>query len=126
MSQKCALCGGPMPWYNSKIENPDGEGYICEKCIKNNKERIKEAIEKGKSFFYCSSIIENPDKYASYPYKYLLIRDQSTQGSYVNLIKAINLLAERGWRCLNVTSGIDIKPMSNVFQDMYALMEKIV
>lgn len=125
MGDKCARCGGTLHWYNEKQENPDGEGQICEECLKQDRAIIKEEKEAGKGYFASVDIISNLDAFSELKLKYILIGEFSTQGRYFSLIKAINLLAERGWRCLNITHGIDIKPMSSIFQSMYALMEKV-
>ena len=55
--------------------------------------------------------------------KYVLLQDKSAGFSFDNMIKAINLFAEKGWKCVNITAyahgerlGLD-----NV---MYALLER--
>jgi len=57
--------------------------------------------------------------------KYLLIEDSSTKATFDNLIRCINLLAENGWRCINlVTVSLGGGPMLH-WPHMYALMERI-
>ena len=122
MGDKCARCGGTLHWYNEKQENPGGEGQICEECIKKDRAIIKEEKEAGEGYFSSAHIISNIDKFSYFIMKYILIGDFSTKETYFSLIKAINLLAERGWRCVNITHAID---EGSIFQGMYALMEKV-
>ena len=125
MGDKCVRCGGPLRWYNEDKENPEGEGHICEKCVKKDRAIKKEEKEAGKGYFASVDVVSNLDSFSELKMKYIIIGEFSTQGRYNHLMKAVNLLAERGWRCLNITHGIDIKPMSSIFQGMYALMEKV-
>lgn len=47
-------------------------------------------------------IVRNPDIVAGFINQYILLRDSSVNGTYRNLIEAINLIAERGWETLSI------------------------
>jgi len=49
--------------------------------------------------------------------KYVVIHDRSLSEKFNNLNRAICLMAEKEWKCVNITFG------ANVY--LYALMEKI-
>jgi hypothetical protein len=55
--------------------------------------------------------------------KYVLIQDKAASFTFDNMIKAINLFAEKGWRCVNITaySHGERLGLDNV---IFALMEK--
>ena len=83
----------------------------------------KEEKEAGEGYFSSKHIISNIDKFSYFIMKYILIGDFSTKDHFFSLIKAINLLAEKGWRCVNITHAIY---EGSVFDHgMYALMEKV-
>lgn len=53
------------------------------------------------------SIVKHPDWIAKIPGKYTILY-QNTVGPIavpVEMIQAINLMAEAGWRCVNITAG---------------------
>lgn len=56
--------------------------------------------------------------------KYVIIKDMSNTGGVDKLIKAINIMAEGGWRCVNMTTatGSGIGP---AIIHTYALMERV-
>jgi hypothetical protein len=57
--------------------------------------------------------------------KYVIIYDQSMASStHDNLNKAINLMADKGWRCVDICVVFNAK--GGGAQYMYALMERIL
>lgn len=64
--------------------------------------------------FLASEIVAEPGKMLSMKGKYIIIRDVSVTGSYDALVKAMNLVAAAGWRCVNVMA---------VGATMFAMME---
>ena len=73
-----------------------------------------------------SEILTNPKILKSYSGKYLVIADQSVEMKNVkfnDLQKAINLVAEDGWKCLGISSNF--APVGSGIIHFYALMERI-
>ena len=65
---------------------------------------------------YATNIVKQPAVIESYTGKYVLVADSSSGSTYHNLNKAICIMAENGWRAVNLT-GKD--------RDLYVLMERI-
>lgn len=51
-----------------------------------------------------SKILADPTLLDTAENLYVIVRDTSIMGTYKNLIEAINVLAERGWETLSVSS----------------------
>jgi hypothetical protein len=65
-----------------------------------------------------NQIVSNPELINSIKRKYVLVYNVSaTDVKFNDLSKAINLMAEKDWRCLNICSY-------TVKNAMYALMER--
>ena len=74
-----------------------------------------------------TTIVFNPSIVEEIKNRYQIICDQALFGvKFNNLNKAINIMAEKGWRCIGITSfnaaGQAIFPQQLY---IYALMEKI-
>jgi len=75
-------------------------------------------------------VLNNPSVLVSITNKYLIIHDRAVAGStFDNLVIAINVMYEHGWRCINITStqlsrgvGPSLPRFEGLF--MYALMEQ--
>jgi hypothetical protein len=73
-----------------------------------------------------SKIVSNPEIVDEIIGKYQIIYDQAlARFKFDNLNKAICIMAEKGWRCVNITSfNLSGGPFSTATH-MYALMEKL-
>ena len=75
-------------------------------------------MEKGEELVEAKKIVKNPEIVDNYEGKYLLVWDSSlVGGEYKNFEKAINILADKGWKL------IQIEAMSKI-NALYAVLEK--
>jgi hypothetical protein len=73
-----------------------------------------------------SQIISNPAIIEEIQSRYLIIYDQTLVGvRFDNLNRAINVMAEKGWRCVSITSFNAAGQMLSQAFYMYALMERL-
>jgi hypothetical protein len=83
--------------------------------------RVKKEIADDEKCILAESIVKKPKEIDKIKGKYLILYDHVTNAIFDNLNMAINLMAMKGWRCVNIC----------VFRDdinlgrMYALMERI-
>ena len=69
-------------------------------------------------------IVRDSEKVQLIAGKYIIIHDSSYHNvTFDNLVKAINIMANSGWKCVNITSMNNTKGLDTNM--MYALMEKI-
>jgi len=64
--------------------------------------------ETSKAWFYAADIVKNPEEIDDYPHRYLVVADHSLimRGHcFDNMPKALNLLAEQGWRIVDYEMG---------------------
>ena len=82
-------------------------------------------VEGRNECILATKILQNPDLIKDISEKYVILFDQSMGVSpkFNNLNKAINLMAEKGWRCVNVSALQSTAGMTAAM--MYALTEKI-
>jgi len=68
-------------------------------------------------------IVDNPQ--IEVEGRYLIIGDTTIlKQTFQNLNKAINIMAERGWKCINLTSVMLAGGFTGVRISCYALMER--
>lgn len=110
--EKCALCGKKMGWTALKYDNPEGKGKICHDCY--------EKIDESEIKFTIDNILVDISKYSDYKGKYLVVfSETSADPSCIKLNKAINKMADIGWRCVNITSSPNFDTI------IYVLLERI-
>lgn len=54
---------------------------------------------------YAKEIIKHPEILDEIEGRYLIVLDVSISGRLDNLEEAINIMAEKGWRCVGFTGG---------------------
>ncbi len=70
-----------------------------------------------------TEIVADPSKIELIQGKYTIIHDSShTNWTFDNLTRAINIMAESGWKCITITSMNNTKGFDSNM--MYALMER--
>lgn len=68
-----------------------------------------------------SKIVGNPSLVDSIGDKYAIIYDTAIGYKFDNLNKAINILAQKGWRCVSIA----FLPQEKVSSAMYTLLERL-
>jgi hypothetical protein len=91
----------------------------------NHRHENKEMKQKEYSgMLIASNILANPSLIDALSQKYVVVFDQALAGlKFDNLNRAINVMAEKGWRCVSLTS---FNAAGQIFSSafyMYALME---
>jgi hypothetical protein len=89
----------------------------------------KEEKKKGHKTIQPIILVDNPEKIDEIQGKYLILHDIGfgPTMTFNNMNKAINLMAEKGWRCINISvvSGGSRGLVPYPTYDMYALMERL-
>jgi len=81
-------------------------------------------MQKGEMVF-ANKIVRNPEIADEIEGKYQIVVDQTlAHGKFDNLNKAICIMAEKSWRCINITS-FSLSGGIAKQSYMYALMEKV-
>ena len=71
-------------------------------------------------------VVSNPSIIDNLDDKYVIIYDQALVGmKFDNLNRAINIVAKKGWKCINITSFNAAGKYISTAVYMYALMEKL-
>jgi hypothetical protein len=126
---------------DAKLPNsPYSKKHLCSKCYKEvyeslpkqpsqiKPESIQEEIKNNSNsgMIIAHNIVSNPLLLDSLNDRYVVIFDQTlAEMKFDNLNKAINIMAEKGWKCVNITSfNASGQLLSTAFY-MYALMEKL-
>jgi hypothetical protein len=52
-----------------------------------------------------SKIVEDPTRLDRHDGAYVMVRDTSMMGTFTNLMDALNILAERGWRVVQMVNN---------------------
>jgi len=66
---------------------------------------------------WADDIVRSPEKVEEIKSKYCVLCDRTvTGGKFDNMNRAINIMAEKGWRCISMTT---------TGTSLYVLMEKI-
>jgi len=74
---------------------------------------------------FAPDIIKNPQIIDKIENKYQIIYDQSiAHAKFDNLNHAINVMAQKGWKCVNITTMNIAGGFKGVATFLYALMEK--
>lgn len=69
-------------------------------------------------------LLKNKEDIPNITKNYVLIEDQSISGhTWDNMIQAINVMSEYGWKCINISTMHNISGIKS--SHCYALMEKI-
>ena len=75
--------------------------------------------KEDETFLAAPKVAGNPESIDSITSKYIILYNQSIHDiKFIDLSKAINKMAEKGWRCVNISA---IQASSTI---MYALMER--
>jgi hypothetical protein len=121
------------------IENPDNPFW---KRLSEHSNKIKALGEKGtkpssikenvavkkeySGMLLATEVLANPSLVDKLIDKYVILFDQALVGlKFHNLNRAINVMAEKGWRCTSITSFNAAGQLFSQAFYMYALMEKI-
>lgn len=75
--------------------------------------------------FHAMDIMKKPDKLQNLNVKYAIIYDHSIKGEPKNIIKAINLAADLGWECVNITASTSTWMGGSTANWIYALIKRI-
>jgi len=94
--------------------------------VNEKKPSLKSLQGRLTGMILASQIISNPTIIGEIQSKYLIIYDQSlVVMTFDHLNRAINVMAEKGWRCVSITSfNAAGRPLSTMSY-MYALMERL-
>ena len=99
--------------------------------IRGKAQKIIVQAKAGSLMLDASEIIRNANILTNIHSKYVLVFDRSVASfTFDNLVIAINLMAEKGWRCVNVTVSPTVRGAGPALRiglegiNMYALMEK--
>ena len=98
----------------------------CDYLGQREKTLTQESAGRLTGMILASQIISNPTIIGEIQSKYLIIYDQSlVVMTFDHLNRAINVMAEKGWRCVSITSfNAAGRPLSTMSY-MYALMERL-
>ena len=115
------------------------KNYCCYMCVKRQSCEISCAFldqpqveqetlrQDSTAMLWATKIVSDPNIVEEIKTKYQIICDQALVGlKFDNLNKAINVMAEKGWRCIGITSfnAAGQAIFSQAFY-IYALMEKL-
>ena len=128
-------------------DNPYRGKYLCVECYKEvykngpalpvqkffevksvgSVEKASDNSDTHSRMILASAILSDSSLLTDFKDRYLVIYDQALTGlKFDNLNMAINVMAEKGWRCISITSfNIGGEAVSSQGINMYALMEKI-
>lgn len=119
--------------------NPYKDEFLCRRCYQELWEKGVSAEEMSTSqqentvdissmsgMIQASKILDDFSILVGLKDKYLVIYDQALTGlKFDNLNKAINVMAKKGWKCINITAyNISGQIFSQAIY-MFALMEKL-
>jgi len=101
----------PVPKTFEKSENP--------------MEKARDNPDSYSGMMQASAVLSESSSLKNCVDKYLILYEQASKGlKFDNLNKAINVMAEAGWRCINITSCNVLGEAASKGICMYALMEK--
>jgi len=113
---KAETLGGWVKDTNNRYEG----GYLCGKCYEEEKKKPS-SLPSGT--INVKNLKNNPELLGSIVDRYTILQDNSVVGTCDNLLRAINVMAEKGWRCVNIAVYRDVA-LGIVTVNFYALMEK--
>jgi hypothetical protein len=75
---------------------------------------------------FAAKVLDNPTVVDNIDGMYVIIYDTATVSmKYDKLNRVINIMAEKGWRCVNITATNSPVVWPSTIALMYALMEKL-
>ena len=106
----------------------DGKRYCRDHWSKVGKNNLQDQIPSlsKDTALLASDIISNPDQLDELSGRYVLVADQTVKMKNVkfnDVQRAMNMMAERGWRCVNISSVF--APVNSGVLCFYALMERL-
>jgi hypothetical protein len=76
---------------------------MFEKKKEENDKQREMPVKILDGYISAGDIVKNPDvEVANIPGKYTIIREQTM---FNNMVKAINIMAAAGWKCVNITGN---------------------
>lgn len=129
----CDRCGKPILtgstyWYDKTTKSLPDKKFCSEQCFS---EALAEQIQPQKKpsikaeMISAPVIVGNPEVIDKIENKYQIIFDQAlTYPKFDNLNQAINIMAQKGWKCVNITSLNVAAGFKGTATFLYALMEK--
>jgi len=119
---KCAECGKNLSIVSLTYPNPIGEGTVCGECHKElSKEKERQEKDTNLS---ASQIVSGGINVEDVQGSHYLISDVSRGSTFVNLVKAIDIFTEKGWKVV----GFEVIPISfhgtSPYQTAWVLMER--